>query len=74
MAVEVKLTGKPLEQRISDRLKSSCGTDSDVYSTQGTGPTRVNTAIHYSGSAKQYGPPKPAWRSQGPGQPAKPMP
>jgi hypothetical protein len=56
MAVEVKLTGKPLEQRISDRLKSSCGTDSDVYSTQGTGPTRVNTAIHYSGSAKQYGP------------------
>jgi hypothetical protein len=55
--VEVKLTGKSQEQRIADRLKSSCGDDSDIYTTQGEGPTRVNTAVHFSGSAKQYGKP-----------------
>jgi hypothetical protein len=53
--VEVKLTGKSQKQRIADRLKSSCGDDSDVYTTQGEGPTRVNTAIHFSGSEKRHG-------------------
>jgi hypothetical protein len=57
--MEVKLTGKSQEQRIADRLKSSCGDDSDIYTTQGDGPQRVHTAIHLSGSAKQYGKPNP---------------
>ena len=54
--VELKLKGKSQEQRIADRLKSSCDSDnSDVYTTQGEGPQRVHTTIHLSGTAKQYG-------------------
>jgi hypothetical protein len=53
---EIKLTGKSMEQRIPDRLKPSCSPDADIRSTQGSGPTRVHTAIHHSGSAKQHGP------------------
>jgi hypothetical protein len=52
--VEVKHSGKSMEQRVADRLKPSCG-DADVQVTHGTGPTRTVTAIHHSGSAKQHG-------------------
>jgi hypothetical protein len=45
---EVHLTGKPLEQRISDRLKPSCGGDYDVEVVKGDGPTRCVTAIRNS--------------------------
>jgi hypothetical protein len=49
MAVEVKLTGKPLDQRIADRLRSSGeATNPDVRTQQGDGPTRVHTHIHHS--------------------------
>jgi hypothetical protein len=45
---EVRLTGKPLEQRIADRLKPSAGNNSgaDVTAVHGTGPTRTITSIH----------------------------
>jgi hypothetical protein len=53
---ETKLTGKSMEERIADRLKSSCDYSSaDVYSHQGEGPTRVHTAIHHGGTARQHG-------------------
>jgi hypothetical protein len=46
-----------MEHRIAKKLDSSCDSkNSDVYTTQGTGPQRVHTSIHYSGSAKQHGP------------------
>jgi hypothetical protein len=45
---EVHLTGKSMEQRISDRLKPSCGGDYDVEVANGTGPTRCVTTIDYS--------------------------
>jgi hypothetical protein len=54
--VEIKHSGKSMEQRVSDRLKPSCG-DADVQVTKGSGPTRTVTAIHYSGSAKRHGGP-----------------
>lgn len=54
--VETKLSGKSMEQRISDRLKPSCG-DADVQVTKGTGPTRTVTAIHHSGHQAQHGGP-----------------
>jgi hypothetical protein len=44
-----------MEQRIANRLKPSCDYDADVRTTQGSGPTRVHTAIHHSGSAKRHG-------------------
>jgi hypothetical protein len=45
-----------MEQRIANRLKSSCDYSSaDVHSNQGTGPTRVHTAIHHGGTARQHG-------------------
>ena len=52
--VEIKHSGKSMEQRIADHLKPSCG-DADVQVTKGTGPTRTVTAIHHSGSAKRHG-------------------
>jgi hypothetical protein len=46
---EVKLTGKPMHERIADHLKSSCSPEADVHTQQGTGPTRVHTALHFKG-------------------------
>lgn len=51
MAVEVKLTGKSMEQRIADRLKNSGGDlPPDHHTVHGTGPTRTHTNLHSSGS------------------------
>jgi hypothetical protein len=53
---EVKLTGKPLDQRIADRLRNSGDTaHADHSVVHGTGPTRAHTNIHYSRQHK-YGP------------------
>jgi hypothetical protein len=52
---EVKLTGKPLAERIADRLKNSGDTaHADVSVVHGTGPTRTHTNVHFS-RAQQYG-------------------
>jgi hypothetical protein len=46
---EIKLRGKPLEQRIADRLKNSGeGANPDISVTKGTGPTRTHHNIHHS--------------------------
>jgi hypothetical protein len=53
--MEVKHSGKSMEQRIHDRLKPSAGENcGDVQVTKGTGPTRVITTIHHSGH-QQHG-------------------
>jgi hypothetical protein len=47
--VEVKHSGKSMEQRVADRLKSSGDTaHSDHHAVHGTGPTRTHTTIHNS--------------------------
>jgi hypothetical protein len=52
---EVKLTGKPMSERIADHLKSSCSPEADVHVQQGTGPTRVHHAVHLKGNVMQRG-------------------
>jgi hypothetical protein len=53
--VEVKHSGKSMEQRIADRLKNSGDTaNADVSVVHGTGPTRTHTNIHHSRNP-QYG-------------------
>jgi hypothetical protein len=49
--MEVKLSGKPLDQRIADRLRPSAGDNSgaDVTTKLGTGPTRTITSIRHKG-------------------------
>lgn len=46
-----------MEARITNRLKPSTSPDADVHTVQGTGPTRVHTAIHHPGSSKRHGSP-----------------
>jgi hypothetical protein len=49
--VEIKLTGKSLEQRVSDRLANSgvgSGTQPDVHVVKGEGPLRTHTNIHHT--------------------------
>ena len=56
--VEVKHSGKSMEQRVADRLKNSGDTaNADHSVVHGTGPTRTHTNVHLSGSAKQHGKP-----------------
>ena len=46
---DIKLTGKPMDQRIHDRLKSSGeGAKPDVMVRKGEGPTRAITHLHFS--------------------------
>jgi hypothetical protein len=53
--VEVKHSGKSMDQRIADRLKNSGDTvHADHHSVHGTGPTRAHTQIHNSRN-QQYG-------------------
>jgi len=53
---EVKLTGKPMSERIADHLKSSCSPEADVHVHQGgDNPTRVHTALHFKGNVMQRG-------------------
>jgi len=48
---DIKLTGKPMDQRISDRLKSSGeGAKPDLMVKKGDGPTRTITHLHHSAS------------------------
>ncbi len=48
---EVRLTGKPLEQRVADRLKSSGeGTNPAHVMKHGDGPTRTITHVHLKGN------------------------
>ena len=50
MAVENKLTGPSMEQRISARLRNSgAGAFPDVSTQHGAGPTRVHHNIHFAG-------------------------
>jgi hypothetical protein len=55
MAVEVKLSGKSMEQRIADRLKSSGDPRAEVVTKHGEGPTRVFHHVHNSGHVVQPG-------------------
>jgi hypothetical protein len=53
--VEVKHSGKSMEQRIADRLKPSGDiAHADVHAVHGTGPTRAHTEVHHSRN-QQYG-------------------
>jgi hypothetical protein len=49
MSVEVKLTGKSMEQRVADRLKPSGDPRAEHHTVQGSGPTRVHHFIHNAG-------------------------
>jgi len=49
MTVEVKHSGKTMEQRIADRLKNSGDPRADVHVQKGEGPTRTHTNIHHAG-------------------------
>ena len=49
MAVEVRQS-KSTEQKIADRLRNSGdGSNPNVHTVHGTGPTRVHHNIHHSG-------------------------
>jgi hypothetical protein len=51
--VDVRLSGKPMAQRIADRLRNSGdGTNPDVHTQQGTSPRRVHHNIHNSWNAQ----------------------
>jgi hypothetical protein len=52
--VDVKLSGKPLPQRIADRLKPSSAPGAAIVTQQGNGPQRVVTSIHHSGANKPH--------------------
>jgi hypothetical protein len=62
--VEVKLTGKPQAERITDRLRNSGGGDADVIVQKGDGPLRTISNIHHSRNAAHGtgGPEKPEGR------------
>jgi hypothetical protein len=53
MSVEVRHSGKSMEQRIADRLKNSGDPRADHHAVQGTGPTRTHTNIHHAGHVVQ---------------------
>jgi hypothetical protein len=47
--VDLKLTGKPMDQRIHNRPKSSGeGAKPDLMVRKGEGPTRTITHLHHS--------------------------
>jgi hypothetical protein len=47
--VEIKHSGKSMEQRVADRLKNSGdAAHADHSVVHGTGPTRAHTNIHHS--------------------------
>jgi hypothetical protein len=54
--VEVRLTGKPLEQRLDDRLKNSGDEKrADIVTKHGEGARRTFHNIFHSGNARQQG-------------------
>jgi hypothetical protein len=54
--VEIKHSGKSMEQRIADRLKPSTSPEADIHTQQGSGPTRVHHAVHLKGNVMSRGP------------------
>jgi hypothetical protein len=53
--VEVKHSGKSMEQRVADRLKTSGDSaHTDHHAVHGTGPTRTHTHVHDTRN-QQYG-------------------
>jgi hypothetical protein len=53
--VEIKHSGKSMDQRVADRLKNSGDTaHADNSVVHGTGPVRTHTNIHHS-RVQQYG-------------------
>ena len=47
--VEIKHSGKSMDQRVADRLKNSGDVaHADHHNVHGTGPTRAHTNIHHS--------------------------
>jgi hypothetical protein len=58
--VEVRLTGNPLEQRLSDRLKNSGDEKrADIVTKHGDGARRTFHNIFHSGNARTQGQPDP---------------
>jgi hypothetical protein len=56
MAVENRIMGKSMERRIADRLRNSGeGSDPNIHTKHGEGPTRVHHNIHHSGHYVQPG-------------------
>jgi hypothetical protein len=55
MAVEVKHSGKSMDQRVADRLKPSGDPRAEHHTQQGSGPTRVHHFIHNAGHVVQPG-------------------
>jgi hypothetical protein len=54
MAVEVR-QNKSTEQKIADRLRNSGeGSNPNVHTVHGSGPTRVHHNIHHSGSGQDF--------------------
>jgi hypothetical protein len=53
--VEIKHSGKSMEQRVADRLKNSGSPEADHHVVHGTGPTRTHTNIHSTGHVLQRG-------------------
>jgi hypothetical protein len=55
MAVEVKLRGKPQDQRVADRLRgSSEGNNADQTFSHGAGPTRTITSLYHSAGVSAH--------------------
>ena len=55
MAVEVR-QAKSTEQKIADRLRNSGeGSNPNVHTVHGEGPTRTHTNVHHSGHYVQPG-------------------
>jgi hypothetical protein len=51
MPVEIKISGKSMEQRIADRLlNSGAGAKPDVTTKTGESPNRTFHNLHHSGS------------------------
>jgi hypothetical protein len=47
--VEIKHSGKSMDQRVADRLRNSGdAAHADHHNVHGTGPTRAHTNIHHS--------------------------
>jgi hypothetical protein len=56
VTVENRIMGKSMERRIADRLRNSGeGSDPNIHTKHGEGPTRVHHNIHHAGHYVQPG-------------------
>jgi hypothetical protein len=53
--VEIKHSGKSMEQRIRDRYKNSGGEEADFTAKVGEGPNRLFHNSHHTGNVHQRG-------------------